>query len=348
MKHLKSSLAGILLLAFVFSTSLKAQQNKAVPYMEKIGRELNAIMVDSWEYTSEVAHGKSARKAETKRKELVRTSKLAMDRISRMNAFGGSSQYRDSVVSFLWINYNVLKEDYEKILNMEEVAEQSYDRMEAYLLAQELADEKLDSASDRMLEQQRLFAANNHINLLENKDKVAKKLEKAGGVLKYYHQVYLVFFKCYKQEAYLIAAMNKKDVNAMEQNKNALAAASNDGLEKLTNIAPYKKDKSLISACKSALGFYQSEASDKMGTIIDFFMQQENFAKIKSSIDAKPKSGRTNEDIRQYNNALREFNSQQNSFNKLNDYLNRTRSGVLNNWNNSVKSFLDKNIPRYK
>jgi len=348
MKYVYSSLAGILMFSTVFSTSLKAQQNKAVQYMEKINKEMNAIMVDSWDYTSEVAHGKSARKVETKRKDLVRTSKLAMDRVSKMDAFGGSSQYRDSVVSFLRINYIVLKEDYEKILNMEEIAEQSYDRMEAYLLAQELANEKLDSASDRMIEQQRLFAANNNINLLANKDKVAKKLEKAGGVIRHYHEVYLIFFKCYKQEAYLIDAMNKKDINAMEQNKNALMAASADGLEKLKSVAPYKKDKSLIFAGKSALEFYQMEASEKMGNIIDFFMQKEKFAKIKSSIDSKSQSSRTKEDVRQYNDALSEFNSHLNNFNKLNDYLNRSRTGILNNWNNSAKSFLDKQIPKYK
>ena len=37
-----------------------------------------------------------------------------------MKAFDGSTTYRDSVVSFLNINYYVLKEDYAKIVDMEE------------------------------------------------------------------------------------------------------------------------------------------------------------------------------------------------------------------------------------
>ena len=348
MKYRRLLLTGIILLVIALSASLKAQQNKALLYMEKINREMNPIMVDTWDYTSEVAHGKSARRVETKRKELIRTSKLALDKVSKMDAYEGSFQYRDSVVSFLRINYIVLNQDYEKILNMEDIAEQSYDLMEAYLLAQELAGEKLDSASDRMEEQERLFAANNTINLVENKDKVAKKLEKAGGVIKHYHVVYLIFFKCYKQEYYLIDAMNKKDFSAMEQNKNSLIAFSATGLEKLKSQASFKNDKSLIWAVKVALDFYHIESSVKIAKIIDFYMQQERFEKIKASFNAKPQSGRTKEDVNQYNATITEYNNQLNSFNKLNAELTKRRKEIINDWNISAKNFMDKHVPRYK
>ncbi|MCX6247950.1 MAG: hypothetical protein NTW10_09465 [Bacteroidetes bacterium] len=348
MKKFHTLPLAVLLLIIISGTTAHAQQNKALFYMDKINKELNAIMVDTWDYTSEVAHGKSARMVEIKRKDLVRTSKMAMERVSKMQPYNGSSQYRDSVVSFLNINYLVLKEDYEKILNMEEIAEQSYDKMEAYLLAQELADAKLDSASERMEEQERIFAASNHINLIENQDKVAKKLEKAGAVMKYYHQVYLIFFKCYKQEAYLLDAMIKDDINAMEQNKNALDEVSVKSLEKLKTIPPYKNDKNLTNACKNSLDFYHAEASVKMETIIDFYMQKEKFMKIKKSLDSKPQSTRSREDVDQYNSALAEYNPYLSRFNKVNNEVNRDRSRILDDWNKTVKNFLDKHVPRYK
>lgn len=307
---------------------------------------MNAIMVDTWDYTSEVAHGKSARKAESKRKELVRTSKAAVDRVKKMKDFEGNTEYRDSVISFLDINYRVLSHDYEKILNMEEIAEQSYDAMEAYLLAQELADATLDQASERMQEQQRKFAAANNINLVENKDKVAKKLEKAGDVIKHYNEVYLIFFKSYKQEAYMIDAMNRKDINAMEQNKNALISTTTESLEKLTKVAPYKNDKSLVNSCKSALEFYKTEASTKMDGLI--YMQQEKFDKIRTSFEAKPSSKRTKEDTQQYNDAVNVFNSALKAFTKTNDELNKNRSNAIEKWNNSAKNYMDKHIPKYK
>lgn len=348
MKYIRLRLSGILLFTITLVTSLNAQQNIAVQYMDKMQKEINAVMVDTWDYISEVAHGKSARKVESKRRDLLRTSKVAMERVSKMGAYDGSYQFRDSVVSFLRINYIVLNEDYGKILNLEEIAEQSYDLMEAYMLAQDLASDKFDSASERMVRAQTLFAASNNISLFASKDKLTTNLEKAGGVIKHYHEVYLIFFKSYKQEAYLIDAMQKKDINAMEQNKNALINSSADGLEKLKNVVAYKNDKSLIYACKDALEFYQSEASTKMGFLIDFYMQQENFNKIKASFDLKKQSARTAEDVKQYNDAVNEFNRSLTSFNRLNDDLNKSRFGVLNHWNSSVIKFLDKHVPKYK
>jgi hypothetical protein len=348
MKHLFHPFTAVVLFVLVFNSAVSAQQNKALQYMEKISRELNAIMVDSWDYTSEVAHGKSARKAETRRKELLRTSKVAIDRVGKMDGFEGSTQYRDSVIAYLQMNYIVLSEDYSKILNMEEIAEQSYDNMEAYLLAQELADEKLDLASDMLIEQQRQFAAAHNINLSENKDKIARKLEKSGGVIKHYNEVYLIFFKVYKQDVYLVDAMNKKDVSGMEQNKNSLISMSADGLVKLKTIPAYNYDKSLIGAAKYALDFYHSEASTKVGGIIDFYMQQEKFEKIKASFDAIPQSKRTKEEVNQYNAAINDFNSKLNNFNRVNTELNNSRTAALNNWEKTAKNFMDRHIPRYK
>jgi hypothetical protein len=348
MKHPLVSFSIVLLLIVLFNTSLCAQQNKALVYMEKINKELNAIMEDTWDYTSEVAHGKSARKAEVKRKILVRTSKMAMDKVSKMAAFDGNSQYRDSVVSYLQINYHVLNADFEKILNMEEIAEQSYDLMEAYLLAQELANEKLDLAGEWMEEQEELFAKANNINLVESKNKIAKKLEKAGKVVKHYNEVYLIFFKSYKQEAYLMDAMSRKDVNAMEQNKNALLTVSAEGLGKIKNLVPYKSDKSLIWSVKDALDFYNQEAASKMDKLIEYYLQQEKFDKIKAAFDAKVQSTRTREDVNQFNTAVAEMNKQSAAFNRLNTDLNNSRNRVIDDWNKSADSFLNRHVPRRK
>lgn len=75
------------------------------------------------------------------------------------------------------MTYTVLKEDFDKILDMEDIAEQSYDFMEVYVLAKELA---------------------NNITLVEGEmDKKSQKINKASNVLEYYNDVYLIFFKSY-------------------------------------------------------------------------------------------------------------------------------------------------------
>src|SRR5688572_29595752 len=113
MKKLKSSILPFLCISLFITNSTKAQKS-AVEYMVSINKELSVLMADTWDYTSAVAHGKTARKIDNKRKELIKTSLQAKNKISRMDAFEGDSGLRDSVVSFLNINYIVLNQDYEK------------------------------------------------------------------------------------------------------------------------------------------------------------------------------------------------------------------------------------------
>jgi hypothetical protein len=343
----KITLTTFLSISLFITGTVKAQKT-AVEYLESINKELSAIMTDTWDYTSAVAHGKTARKIDNKRKELIKTSTLAKNRIGRMPAFEGDAGLRDSVVAFLTINYNVLTNDYEKIVNMEEIAEQSYDMMEAYLLAQEKANERLNTAGDRMEAEQKKFAVKNNINLLESKDKVAKKLESAGDVIKYYNEIYLIFFKSFKQEVYLIDAMNRGDLNAMEQNKNALITTSTEGLEKLAAIKPFKGDANLKVACKNMLDFYKEEASTKMPDIIDFYMKKEKLDKVKAAFDAKPEKKRTQQDFDQYNASVNEMNAGSNKYNATNDYLNKTRNTLFEKWNNAAAKFMDVHVPKYK
>jgi hypothetical protein len=347
MKQITRTLLLGVCISLIFSTSSKAQKS-AVEYLENINKELTALMTDTWDYTSAVAHGKTARKIDNRRKDLIKTSQLAKNRVNRMPAFEGSTALRDSVAAYLDINYKVLTQDYEKIVDMEEIAEQSYDMMEAYLLAQEKADERLNTAGDRMEAEQKKFAEANNINLVENKDKVAKKLESAGDVIKYYNEIYLIFFKSYKQEAYLMDAMTRSDLNAMEQNKNALATTAAEGLEKLAKISPFKGDANLKAACKNMLEFYKDEAATKMPAIIDFYMKKEKLDKVKAAFDAKPENKRTQQDVDQYNAAANDMNTGLNKYNSNNDALNKNRNSLLDKWNTGAARFMDSHVPKYK
>lgn len=320
----------------------------ALSYMNYISEEYQKISKDMWDYTSAVGHGKSARKVENKRKELVSTVQQAKKRISSMPAYEQDITYRDSVVSYLQLSYTVLNNDYAKILDMEEIAEQSYDAMEAYLLAQELATKRLNDAGDMVEQEQRNFAKLHNINLIENKDKIEKKLQVASKVFKYYNKVYLVFFKSYKQEAYLLDAMQKNDVNAIEQNKNSLISISKESIKVNDTIKLYNNDPTLKIALKQLLDFYIKEASEKIGIIQSFNLNKENYAKIKSAFDAKPQSNRTQEDIDQFNKSVKEFNESVAKYNATIQELNNNRSRTLDNWNNSVTVYLDKHIPKNK
>jgi len=343
---MKSFITKIALLITVFFT-LHAASQTAVQYMDKIGKEFDKISKETWDYTRAVAHNKKARLIENQRREMLNANRNALTRIKNMNDFKGDVAYRDSTVRYLELSYNVLNNDYAKIVDMEEISEQSYDAMEAYMTAQERANEKLEIAFDVAVKGQQDFATANNINLVDKDNKTTEKLEKASEVFKFYNKIYLVFYKPYKQEVYLLDAQNKEDINAMKQNQEALSSLSKEAKEQLKGIKPYRNNTSLKAACSDVLDFYIYEADKKVSALIDFYLQKEKFDKLKTAMDKKGKNPST-EDVNEYNAAVNGFNKASNDFNNINNELNNKRASVLDNWNTVVSRFLDRNVSNKK
>lgn len=336
-----------LLLVTAGSASAHAQTNTAYEYLDAIGNEFYEISQSSMAYTSAASHGKSARKVDKRRTELITTIREAETKIRKMKPYAGDASLRDSVVAYLVLDRLVMTEDYGKILNMEEIAEQSYDLMEAYLLAKERAEEKLEAAYDRVSEQQKLFAERNNIKLVAGTSKLSKKLEKSGKVIGYYNKVYLLFFKSYKNEVYLMEALDKKDISAMEQTKNALLASAEADLEKIGPVPAFNGDNSLKIACQQMLAFYKMEASQKVPEMVNFLLKQENFDKMQAALEAKRPADRTRQDIDNYNNAVKDFNDALVRINALHNDLNKKRGTLLQQWNNASEQFLDRHVPKH-
>jgi len=351
MKSKRQIMSGKILVSFLLlsiacvSYYSNAQQlSTPLGYMEYISAEFKNVQKDTWDYTRAVAKNKSARKVENRRKDLLATINTAIGKIKRLKGFNGDSSYRDSCVSFLQINKAVIDHDYARIMQLEEIAEQSYDNMEAYMLAQQKADEILQEAGEQVELQEKAFAAAHQINLVESQDKITKKLQQSSRVYAYYNKIYLIFFKSYKQEAYLIAATIKGDINGMEQNKNSLLKFSTDGLEQLKDIGSFDGDASLKMAAIQILNFYKDEAGKTYPAIIDFQLKKDNFEKATKTMKNSGSKNHSKEEADAFNKAVKEYNQSVNDVNQKNNMLNETRSRQLDNWNSKNENFTSSHI----
>ena len=343
MKKISCSL--VLLLSF-FCAGLYAQTgDNPVNYMSQIEKAEEAVSHKYISYMSTVSHGKGSKSADKKRADLINSIYEAKTKVGDMPAFANDKSLRDASVDYLKLMYDVFNEDYAKIVNMEEIAEQSYDMMEAYLMAQEKAGDKLNEAARKRNEAAKTFASSHNINLITGKNEMSEKMEKIGLVSDYYHQVYLVFFKSSKQEGYLMEAVEKKDINAIEQNKNALLKYADEGLLKLDTMHAFESDKTVLTACKKALEFFKEEAGAKISVTTDFLLKNAEFEKLKKAMDAKPAKERTKQDVDTYNKAVSDINKASGSYNQTNQYLNTRRNEVYNNWNSAVQTFFDTHMP---
>ena len=261
-----------------------------------------------------------------------------------MDKYEGSSTYRDAVVKFLDINETVMNEDFGKLMDLEEVSEQSYDAMEAYFLAKDIANQKLQDAGDELNVAEKAFAEKNGITLTESESDLGKKIKAAGEVFSYHREIYLIFFKAYKQEAYLIAAMGSKDVASIEQNRDALIKASKEGLEKLEKQEAFKGNKSLIYECQKVLKFYIDEAENDTKLLTDFVVENDKVAKANAALSKKKE--RTQKDVDEFNKMVEAVNKKSTSLNQQMEKSNNKRSQLLDGWNNSTLQFTSKYVPK--
>jgi hypothetical protein len=337
------ALVSLFLSHFSFAQNLTL----ANEYLGYVNEQCAQITNDMMAYTSAASHSKNAKKIDKKRLELMQTIRQSTYNLKKLKPFKGDAALRDSAVVYFQITAVVLNEDYGKIVNMEEVSEQSYDAMEAFMLAKEKANERADQAYEIFDNEFDAFAAKNNIRLIETSSKLSKKMKESSEVFKYYNRIYLIFFKSYKDEAYWMEALKRSDINALEQTKNSLLTSSSDGLKKMSPITTYQGDKSLKVACERVLEFYKFEAT-KSSELADFYLKKDNFEKSKKSLEAKKPTDRKKEEIDNFNKLVSEFNNAVNKFNQLNNDLNKRRTDVLDVWNKSADDFLDTHVPKHR
>ena len=323
--------------------SLRAQpMENAGVYLEHYNNLYKPIQKDMWDYTSAIAKGKRARVVEKRRQELIASLHSTEFSVRRSKGFKGDEALRDVIADWMAASQIILKEDYEKIMDLEDIAEDSYDNMEAYMTAKELANEHLNEKSAVMSGEVERFAKENEIHLIDDDSRLAHKLERADEVFKYYNKIYLVFFKSFKQEAYLMAALDASDLNGIEQNRTTLAEYAAQGKTDLNGIKNINSDVSVKNACRELLDLYLKESKEYVDAMTSYIMKKEGFDRMQKAFEAKKKSQRTKEDVEKYNKAVNEMNQSGNEYNDVINKLNSERSSRIDNWNKSVDHFLSK------
>lgn len=319
--------------------------SNASEYLDFVAAEQEEIQKRMWNYTKALAHSKSDRNINSKRKSLIKTTEEAIAKIEKADGYDGED-YKNKVLKHMRLNESLLKNDYAEIVDMKEVAEQSYDLMEAYILAQELADEKMKESQLEYETNFYAFATKNNINIIESESDLGKKMEISNEVFQHYNKMYLIYFKVYINEVYLMDALNNQDVSAIQQNANALSQSAKDGLEILKTVETYKNDNSIVESTKSAFEFFIDEADNQVPKLVDFLILNGDFETIKTTLEKTPERKRTKEQVDTYNKKVKELNKGVKTYNNTNQELNKNRQIAINNLNTTNENFLARHIPK--
>ncbi|MDP9042537.1 MAG: hypothetical protein M3N30_11210 [Bacteroidota bacterium] len=336
--------------AFYFTTRAHAQTiENAGDYMTALSNAQVEMDQKYMAYVSASAHSRRARKVDKLRSVALESINNAKFKTTGLPKYKGDNTLRQASIDYIQFCYRIFNEDYSKIVNMEEIAEQSVDQMQAFLMLEEKASEKLHEASENLAKAEKTFAAKYGVNLVDTKNELTDKMGTAGKVNNYCDRLYIVFFKCNWEDGQLFKALNAHKLNDAEQARNSLIAFVKEGMEalKIDSFRTFQGNPVLASSCREALQSYNSMAQNDIPKLTDFYLKEENFDKIKHTLEAKG-SNKTKEDVDQYNKAVKDINSSVNRFNDLNQQLNKRRQEVVENWEKAEKSFRDELIPYYK
>lgn len=314
-------------------------QDSPVDYMSKLGENYKQISKDTWDYIKQASRGKNASKIEKRRGELINTLRISEGKASRVKSYKGDASLRDAVVNYLHYSYLLLNNDLQKIVDLEQIAEQSYDDMEAYLNAKEAVNVKMDSIGEVLNAAEETFASKYNINLVKSESKLSKKLNNASSVSNYYNKIYLVFFKSSWYEEQMIQALSAGKISDIEQYRQSLESTSIEGIEELKSIGLFRGDRKLKDACHFMLAFYKDEAQNYMPGQVDFYVKDEKMKSTVKAFEAKKKKSLTQQDIDNYNTTINEYNASIEKFNKTNEYLNKERSKKYDQFNKSIREF---------
>lgn len=343
-----SKIKTLLITLLIVSGNLIAQPAvTAVTNLEKINEQMELLNQKYIVYVSEMAHGK-AKKAEKKHADYLNQITNFRYALIEIPYFNGDKSLHEGTKKYLKLVETIQREDYTKIVNMEEIAEQSYDAMEAYILFKEKIDEKMDEAEKEFDQVVADYCSRNNIKLTEGAaTEQSNKMAMIGKVSDYQDEVYLIFFKASVHDEQLVEAMEKENLTAVEQIKGSLLKYSLEGLSRLDTLRSFKGDPTLKNSCRRALEFFKREAAS-VDSYSDYMLKKEDFEAIKKNFERNPKAKSDKNEIAKYNAAVAELNKASDKFNKAVQDMNRGREEAINDWNNTVNRFLDTHIPYSK
>jgi hypothetical protein len=242
-----------LLFTLYFSPKMHAQIiENAGDYMTAMTNAQTEMDQRYMAYISASAHSRRAKKIEKLRTQALESIDNAKYKTMALPKYKGDNSLRQASIDYIQFCYRIFNEDYTKIVNMEEIAEQSVDQMQAYLLLEEKASEKLQEASENLSKAEKQFAGKYGVNLVDTKSELTDKMGTAGMVNNYCDRIYILFFKCNWEDGELFHALNAHKLNDAEQARNSLIAFSKEGLESLKtdSLRSFQGNPALAAGCR--------------------------------------------------------------------------------------------------
>lgn len=296
-----------------------AAQTYADPasYNNAIVSEQVELLKKNLRYISKAAHSENDRKIEARRQDVVEQNQLAIARLKRMPAFKGNAELRAKALAAFQTMLAVYSADYKQVNAMATARTESFEAMQRYFDAQELAGKKLDTVNDSMQAAQKRFARQFGMSIETGREstRLNEYTRQVEAVNQYQHRVFLPFFRVQKAAARLTDALNKQDAAPFEAARAGLAAEAEKSAAELEAVPAYQgKDAAFRNAARDYANFYVLMCAKELLEIAEMLPRKDRLTK---------------EDAQVVNRNINTLNVQGQKFNEA---YNRASSGFMDTY----------------
>lgn len=336
-----------LLAALLCLSGITVSAESAVEYNNTIVRELIPAQAATAAYLDAATHGRNVPEANAKLALMVHALETARTHLQAIKPYKGYTGLRDSILSYVELGYTSAA-GFSGILTDEQMSALSYEKMKEYMETSDVLNDRLIAFGAMIRREQKRFADKNGFEIEKEQNPMQEKFKQVQKVFRYYHQVFLIFFKCNKLENSFVEGLTTAKAESLEQTRIQYQQAAEDGLKKIESLPPFDSDPTLGTAGKEALQFFESEAKDKFPLLIGYFQKKEKLDKQAAAINKLAEKDRTDKMIESYNANIKAVNEAIGVYNTTNQELNAKREAVIDRFNKTVVDFLDRNSPKMK
>ena len=296
-----------------------AAQTYADPasYNNAIVNEQVDLLKKNLRYISKAAHSENDRKIESRRLEVVEQNKLAVAKLQHMPAYKGSTELRAAALAAFKTMLEVYSADYKQVNALAATRTQSFEAMQRYFDAQEVAEQKLAVVDDSVNAVQKRFARQYGMSIETSKEsaRLAEYTRQVSAVNHYQHQVFLPFFRVQKASAKLTDALNAQDAAAFDAARVTLATEAEKSAAELSAVPAFRgKDVAYRNAARDYANLYVVMCANQFVQVTELLKQKDHLSKV---------------DAQTINAHINAYNTQNQKFHEA---YNRTASAFMDTY----------------
>lgn len=306
----------IFLIAFLAAFTINSAQESPVDFYNSIIEAQNKVVKKSQHYTSVAVHSENDVEIDKARKEVIKQIEKSINDVKAIKPFKGDGKLKDEALEILKRELDAYTLDFSEAALLKKNSKQTFEAMEKYYSAQDKAEAKIDAAVTDFKKAQLRFADKYDFTIEENEES-KKQADKMSRLNKYTRQIFLQYFKAFRDFNLFVDAFNTKKASAIETARQNLLKSSAEGAAQMKAIGGFDGDNAYMNAGVKLLELYKKMAETDLAELSELMKKQDKL---------------TNEDV--------------DKINKIIGKMNQEPEKLNNAFNTENKKLLQRNVPK--